>query len=100
MWSPWALSCHYLTNPFVKLRLIANSHEDSFGVIHWPCTIEIAWVVLRRPYPGSYRQEILANHAQKVRLQSTQALQSCKAIGVIYGPIGTKLGRQVGFGPT
>ena len=34
---------------------------------HWPCTIEIAWVDLGRSYPGSFKQEILANRGQKGR---------------------------------
>ncbi len=37
----------------------------------WLCTIEIAWVDLERPYPGSYKQETLANRGQKVRSRST-----------------------------
>ncbi len=46
---------------------------------HWPCMIEIAWVNLGRLYPGSYKQEILANRGQKRRPQSTQAIQSFMA---------------------
>ena len=47
---------------------------------HWPCTIEIAWVDLGRPYHGSYKQRILANRGQKVRSRSTGVIQSCMAI--------------------
>ena len=50
----------------------------------WPCTIEIAWVDLGRTYPGSYKQEILANRGQKGRSRSTGAIQSCTA-SVEYG---------------
>ncbi len=46
----------------------------------WPRTIEIAWVDLGHPYPGSYKQEIPANRGQKVRSRSTRAPQSCTAI--------------------
>ncbi len=45
----------------------------------WPCTIEIAWVDLGRPYPGSFKQEILANRGQKGRSRSTGTIQSCTA---------------------
>ena len=57
----------------------------------WPCTIEIAWVDLGHPYPGSYKQEILANRGQKVRSRSTGAIQSCTAndgtcvVGFVHG---------------
>ncbi len=47
---------------------------------YWPCTIEIAWVDLGCPYPGSFKQEILANRGQKGRSRSTGAIQSCTAI--------------------
>ncbi len=59
----------------------ANSNERILHVrkLTWPCTIEIAWVDLGRPYPGSYRQEILANRGQKVRSRSTGVIQSCTA---------------------
>ena len=39
--------------------------------LQWSCTIEIAWVDLGRPYPGSYKLEILANRGQKVRSRSS-----------------------------
>ncbi len=41
--------------------------------------IEIAWVDLGRPYPGSYKLEILANRGQKVRSRLTGAIQLCTA---------------------
>ncbi len=40
-------------------------------------------VNLGRPDPCSYKQEILANRAQKVHLQPTQAIQSCTSIQFI-----------------
>ena len=61
------------------------------GVAQWPCMIgspmstesegasEIAWIDLGRPYPGSYKQEILANRGQKVRSRSTGAIQLGRA---------------------
>ena len=55
------------------------------------CTIEIAWVDLGRPYPGSYKQEILANRGQKVCSRSTGAIQSCTAnMAVIQELTGAK----------
>ncbi len=49
----------------------------------WPCMIEIAWVDLGRPYPGSYKQEILANRGQKVCSRPTGVIQSCTANGLL-----------------
>ncbi len=37
--------------------------------MQWLCMVEITWDDLVRPFPGFYRQEILANRVQKVRLQ-------------------------------
>ncbi len=49
----------------------SSSSEVLEVLTSMPCTIEIAWVDLGRPYPGSYKQEILANRGQKVRSRST-----------------------------
>ncbi len=63
------------------------SQNDTLAVLayaychQWPCTIEIAWVDLGCPYPGSYKQKILANRGQKGHSRSTGAIQSCTAIG-------------------
>ena len=54
--------------------------------LHWPCTIGSPWVDLGRPYPGSFKQEILANRGQKGRSRSTGVIQSCTAIEALASP--------------
>ena len=72
------MSAQYLRKPGSAIY-IGNFIQGCPQLSEWPCTIEIAWVDRGRPFPGSYKQEILANRGQKVRSRSTGTIQSCTA---------------------
>ncbi len=68
----------------IETTAVSGVRITPFMGPYWPCMIEIAWVDLGRPYPGSYKQETLANRGQKGRSRSTRAIQSCTAIESFY----------------
>ncbi len=74
---------HVCTTTLERSNLSNDNRARQLTLDTWPCTIEIAWVDLGRPDPGSYKQEILANRGHTVRSRSTGAIQSCTANGLI-----------------
>ncbi len=55
-----------LGEPFLTTQVYENTGERNLQ--QWPCMIEIAWVDLGCPYPGSYKQEIPVNLDKKCTL--------------------------------